>query len=404
MTIKRLQGYRFSLRPKQKHMEHLNQSLGANRFVWNKLLSMNLHRLKNGFGLLWYNEMAWFITLWKKSEEYQFLNDVPSQSLQQTAKALERAFKDAFDKKQRKKHLPVYKHLGKNEAGIKYPQGILLDQNNQVIKLPKLGWVKYRASQKIEGKIKNVTISRHAGKYTVSIQTEREVVQVRHASVSAIGIDMGIERFATLSDGNFIAPLHPYRKLEKALSIEQRKLKCKKRFSNNWKKQQTVIGLLHTKIANVRRDFLHKASSSISKNHAMIVLEDLKICNMSKSAKGSVDSPGRQIAQKSGLNKSILDQGWGEFKRQLIYKSDWGGGLVVHVSPQYTSQTCPCCHFVSRENRKTQSAFLCIECGYQNNADVVGAINILRAGHAQLACEVSDLKIASSKNQLSTCS
>jgi len=120
--MKRLQGYKFELKPKAKQLDHLNQSLGANRFVWNKFLEANLLRLENKLPLIRYQEMAWLLTLWKQSDEYAFLNDVPSQSLQQTAKALDRAFKDAFDKKQPCKRIPKFKRRGRNEAGIKYPQ------------------------------------------------------------------------------------------------------------------------------------------------------------------------------------------------------------------------------------------------------------------------------------------
>ena len=120
--MKRLQGYRFKLEPKHKHLDLLNQSLGANRFVWNELLAMNLYRLENKLPLIWYNEMDWFIKQWKASDEYNFLCSAPSQSLQQTVKALEKTFKDAFDKNQPNKRIPVFKRLGKNEHGVKYPQ------------------------------------------------------------------------------------------------------------------------------------------------------------------------------------------------------------------------------------------------------------------------------------------
>ncbi|MBK9953593.1 MAG: transposase [Candidatus Competibacteraceae bacterium] len=96
------------------------------------------------------------------------------------------------------------------------------------------------------------------------------------------------------------------------------------------------------------------------------------------------------MSAKSGLNKSILDQGWFEFRRQLDYKLAWLGGWLVAVPPQNTSRTCPCCGHVSADNRQTQARFACVECGFEENADVVGAINVLRAGHARFACEVSD--------------
>ena len=121
----------------------------------------------------------------------------------------------------------------------------------------------------------------------------------------------------------------------------------------------------------------------------MVCIEDLKIVNMSKSAAGTVETPGRNVKAKSGLNKSILDQGWGEFRRQLEYKQVWLGGDVLAVPARNTSRTCPACGHVSAENRKTQSKFECVECGYAENADLNAAINILRAGHARLACQVN---------------
>jgi putative transposase len=153
----------------------------------------------------------------------------------------------------------------------------------------------------------------------------------------------------------------------------------KKKFSSNWKKQKQRISKIHIKIANTKNDYLHKESTTISQNHAVVVLEDLQIGNMSKAAKGNVENPGKNVKAKSGLNKSILDQGWAEFRRQLEYKQLWTGGELIAVPPQYTSQTCPSCGTVSQENRKTQSKFEC-ECGYQGNADHVAAMNILAVG------------------------
>jgi putative transposase len=121
----------------------------------------------------------------------------------------------------------------------------------------------------------------------------------------------------------------------------------------------------------------------------MVVVEDLQVSNMSRSAAGSVEQPGRNVRAKAGLNRSILDQGWAEFRRQLEYKMLWAGGLLLVVPPQNTSRTCPYCGHVSGNNRRTQAGFACVECGFQENADLVGAINVLRAGHARLACEVN---------------
>src|SRR6185437_13321414 len=131
----------------------------------------------------------------------------------------------------------------------------------------------------------------------------------------------------------------------------------KKKFSKNWKKTVFQVNRLHRKIAHIRQDYLHKITHTISKNHAIVCVEDLQIKNMSHSASGTLAKPGKQVKAKSGLNKAILDQGWYEFRRQLEYKQRWRGGMVIAVSPKYTSQTCPECSKVDSCNRLTQSEF-----------------------------------------------
>ena len=125
---------------------------------------------------------------------------------------------------------------------------------------------------------------------------------------------------------------------------------------------------------------------AISQNHAIVCIEDLQIRNRSKSSKGSVEQHGKQVKQNSGLNRAILDQGWGEFRRQLDYKLAWRGGHLIAVPPHNTSRTCPACGHVSKDNRRSQAQFACVACGSQNHADVVGAINVLERGHRLLVC------------------
>ncbi len=161
----------------------------------------------------------------------------------------------------------------------------------------------------------------------------------------------------------------------------------KMKFSANWRKEKTNVSRIQRKIANIRSDMLHKASTTISKNHAVVVMEDLRVVNMAASAKGIAEQPGANVRTKSGLNRRILDQGWGEFRRQLYYKLEWSGGALVLVDPRNTSRTCAQCGHISRENRQTQTAFRCVACGHAANADTNAAINILRrAGSARIAC------------------
>ncbi len=255
------------------------------------------------------------------------------------------------------------------------------------MKLPSgLGWVKFRQSQRVNGKIKNATINQLAGQWYISFQVEIETAEPNHTSTTIVGLDAGVAKLATLSDGTVFKPVNSFQKNQKKLARLQRQLSRKVKFSNNWQKQKRKIQCLHSRIANIRRDYLHKVTTIISKNHAMIVIEDLKVSNMSKSAAGTVSQPGRNVRAKSGLNRSILDQGWYEMRRQLEYKQLWRGGQVLAVPPAYTSQRCACCGHTTKENRLTQSKFVCRACGYTANADVNGARNILAAGHAVLAC------------------
>lgn len=373
--------YKFRLEAKPDQEAFIRQQAGCCRFVWNKALALQKQRLDAGEKVLRYADLCKQLTGWKR-EEATFLAEAPIHALQQTLKFLDQAIMEAFDKKNPKR-FPVFKKKGRATDSFRHPDCFKLDGNR--VFLPKIGWVRFRKSREVEGTPRNVTVSRRGEHWYVSIQTEREVSEPVHPATSAVGIDMGVARFATMSDGSFLEPLNSFSKIEKRLAKEQRKLARKQKFSANWQKQKAKITRLHIRVADARNDYLHKASTTISKNHAIIVLEDLRIRNMSASAKGTVDAPGRNVRAKAGLNKAILDQGWYEFRRQLEYKQAWRGGKVVAIPPHYTSQTCPACGNISRENRKSQARFAC-ECGFSENADHVAAINILAAGLAVSAC------------------
>ena len=384
--MQRLQVFKYELMPDGEQQRNMRRFAGSCRFVFNKALALQQAHYAESKKKLSYADLCKQLTEWRKSSETQWLSETHSQPLQQTLKDLERAYKNFFEKRA---DFPRFKKKGQSD-NFRYPQGCKLDQGNSRIFLPKLGWVRYRNSREVLGIVKNVTVSGKQGKWYVSIQTEREVEAPIHPSTAIVGIDMGIARFATLSDGSYFAPLNSFKRQEKALVNAQRAMSRKKKFSNNWKKAKAKVQKIHAHIGNARRDYLHKATTTISQNHTMVCIEDLQVRNMSNSASGTTETPGRNVKAKSGLNKAILDQGWYEFRRQLDYKLAWNGGQLVAVPPQNTSRKCPCCGHVAKENRRTQARFRCVACGFEENADVVGAINILRAGHARCACEVSD--------------
>jgi putative transposase len=383
-VMKRLQAFKYELKPNGEQVHAMCRFAGSCRFVYNKALALQKARYDAGEKKLWYAGLCKLLTGWRNGTETPWLKDAPTHPLQQTLKDLERAYRNFFEKRA---DFPRFKQKGRHDS-FRYPdpKQIKLDAGNARIFLPKLGWLRYRKSREALGWVKNVTVSLSAGKWFVSIQTEREAPDPMPEATTAVGIDMGIARFATLSDGSFLEPLSSFRKHEQRLARYQRAMSRKVKFSNNWKKAKARIQKIHARTANARRDYLHKCSATISKNHAMVCIEDLRVKNMSRSVSGTKDAPGRNVRAKSGLNKAILDQGWFEFRRQLGYKLAWNGGWLIAVPPQNTSRTCPACGHVSAENRQTQAEFRCVECGFEENADVVGAINILARGHRVAAC------------------
>jgi putative transposase len=378
--MQRFQAFQYELMPTGDQQRDMVRFAGACRFVFNKALALQKENHAAGNKFIGYVEMANLLPAWKS--EFQWLRESPSQALQHALKNLDRAFINFFEKRA---DYPRFKKRGYGHS-FRFPQGFQLDRLNSRVFLPKLGWVRYWNSREVLGTVKNITVSRRNGKWLVSIQTERVVDERVSTASSAIGIDVGIVRFATISDGTPIEPLHRFKKHQYRLRRYQRRMSRKKKFSNNWNKAKARVQKIHAEIANARKDFLHKTTTTISKNHAMVVMEDLEVRNLSRSSRGTSDQPGKNVRQKAGLNRSILDQGWSEFRRQLEYKMLWKGGVLLAVPAQNTSRTCPHCGHVAKENRKTQAKFECVECGHNNNADVVGAINILERGHRLLAC------------------
>ena len=367
--------YQYELIPNGEQVRKLKQFCGCCRFVFNKGLEEVKKYYDSTGHFLNYVQLAAFLPEWK--QDCDWLKDCNAQVLQQSMKNLSRAL---MNFSAGRANFPRFKAKGKKDS-CRFPQSVKSDQNNNHIYLPKIGWVRYRNSRTIIGTIKNVTVTAKCGKWYVSIQTEYEQETPVHTG-SDIGIDMGIVRFATLSNGQYFNPVNAFKTLKGKLAKLQRQLKRKTKGSSNWKKLVAKISKLHHRIANIRKNFLHQISHTISKNHATVYVEDLQVKNMSKSAKGTVEKHGKMVKQKSGLNRAILDQAWYEFRRQLEYKLRWRGGQLIPVSPQYTSQCCPACSHTAKENRTTQALFACVQCGYSNNADVVGAMNVLQRGRA----------------------
>ncbi len=319
---------------------------------------------------------------WKSEPECLWLNDCPSQALQQSLKDLDRAFCNFAAGRT---GAPRFKKRGRHD-NFRLPQGCKLEAHHVRVFLPRIGWARIRLSRTVEGAIGAVSVIHRAGRWFICIQTLR-TIEPRGVGIGTVGIDLGVTRFATLFDGTkevVIKSPAPDPGLVSGLRRAERRLSRRSRFGKNWRKARADVQRIHARITNQRLDRVHKLTARISKNHAVVCLEKLQIGNMTRRARTGTGDVNCKV-YKAALNRAILNQNWFEFRRQLAYKLLWHGGQLVLVPPRYTSRTCPRCRFQSRENRTSQERFSCRSCGYEANADLVGAMNILRAGHAQLA-------------------
>ena len=381
--MQRFQSFKFELRPTGTQQRQMRRIAGCCRFVFNGVLALQMQRRDQCVAPLDSAAIAQQLVQWRRQPETAWLAEVPVECLQRSLRNLEGAF--ARYRGSQSKY-PTFKRRGRSDS-FYYAKSneIRVDQAHSRLLLPSLGWIRYRNSRAVPGRIASVTISAAGDKWFVSLLTGREVAP-RVARGPAVGIDMGVVRFATLSNGVVYTPLNSFKRHEKALAVAQRSFSRKTKYSNNWRKERTRVQRIHIRIGNARRDYLHKISTTISQNHALVCIEDLRVSDMSRAPTSTAGLTTGGSSGKRRLNKSILDQGWFEFRRQLEYKLKWNGGRLIAVSPRNTSITCPRCRHIDRANRLSQSQFQCAACGLQENADLVGALNVLRAGHARLAC------------------
>jgi putative transposase len=372
--------YRFQLRLRPAHEAQLRRIAGGLRWVWNHALAEQRARHARGEKYASYAEMCKWLTAWRNAAETGWLAEGPIHPQQQTLKRLDEAYKRFFAKTG---GFPSFKRRGQ-EPDVRFPDAkqFSLDAANGRIKLPKLGWVRMRMSQPVAGILRNVSLTRERNHWYASIQVLVSETLPALDVAPTLGIDLGVAAFAATSEGVVVAPLKALARQQVRIRRYQRSVSRKMKGSANRRKAAERLGRLHRRIARQRSDWLHKLTTEIAGRHPVIALEDLRVKNMSTSARGTADQPGKNVRQKAALNRSILDAAWGEFARQISYKVQCRGGQVILVNPAYTSRTCRACGHEAAENRKTQAVFSCVACGHTEHADVHAAKNILAAGHA----------------------
>ncbi len=368
MLLRKANTYR--LYPTPEQAQQMAQIAGSCRFVYNLALEQRRDWYRPGRRFNFASQCREVTML---RAEVDWLKAAPVHTLQQALKDLDRAYQNWFAGRAA---APTPRKKGLHDTfRCPDPVSIKVERTGTSsgrIKLPKLGWVPLRGWYAIPGDICNATVSRRAGQWHVAVQWQREVAEPEPTILPTVGIDRGVTVFAALSDGTMIAPSNHGKKALRALAKAQRSLARKKKGSNNRRKQRARVAKIHLRVANARSDTLHKLTTTIAQNHGTVVLEKLRVCNMVRSARGSVAKPGRKVKQKSGLNRSILDQGWGMFSGFLAWKLAERGGVLAYVPAPNSSRECFACGLVDERNR-IGARFLCVGCGHAEHADMNAA-------------------------------
>ena len=386
-----MQYFKYKLKLNQSERIILSQWIGSNRCLYNLALSQRQmidHKELKSRGEMPVNYNYQAAELKALKQEFEWFKDVPGQTLQQTLMQLDGAFKRFWNGLA---SFPQFKKKSQ-DMGIKIPKGNTKknpignfhfpehpNPKKGYIKLPKVGTpFRFHKHRDMEGEVKAVTVRKEGCDFYISVLCNigDKYDHVEHQNSNVIGIDRGIAKSLAYSDGNFSElPKTRIKSLEARIASLQVALARKIKFSKSWRKLRNRISKLHKRITRIRHDFLWKTAHNLSKNHAVVVLEALKTSNMSRSAKGSLEEPGKNVAAKSGLNRAILREGWYMFSQMLEWECKKHGSRVVYVNPRNTSLTCSSCGKVEKSSRKDQARFEC-SCGFSANADTNAAINI----------------------------
>ncbi len=366
-------GITLRVRPgrRDKH-DKLMRIAGACRKVWNEVLEIcekQWEEFKAGKGD---KPSVTFFSLCKLyvqvKQKLPWLNELPAATVRYTTKHLAEAYKRSFGGAGR----PVWKRKFKNTPSFIVPDNIKIKIKGRKIYIPKLGWVKTTGKNPYAGyKPKQATFKYEAGNGYVSILYE--VPDTRPARpvkpINPVGIDRNVGQVALSTGVRYGLPA--LLELDAKLRRLQKKLARQEFKSNSWQHTKLRIQKIYRQMRNVIKNWCHQTSRTIADVHDPVIFEDLNIRGMTKSARGSRENPGKNVAQKRGLNRAILRSGWGRLERYMAYKT-----YTEKIDPKYTSQRCHNCGVVRKANRKSQSVYHCQECGVEKNADVNAALNI----------------------------
>lgn len=360
-----IKAYKYKLQPNKAQMELLLQFFGCARFIYNWGLNIKTSEYKENGKSVTYGMLAKELTLLKRQEAYQWLQDVPNECLQQSLRNLESAYTRFF---REKKGYPRFKSRKDRTQSVKMINSTHFDFDAWKVKLPKLGWVKMCMNKPFDNEWKHGTV-------TVSLDTcgtvwcsvvvdngQAKPSKAKMVEATAVGIDLGIKDFATLSDGTKVSNPKHYEHSHHRLARLQRQFARTKKDSNRHECLRTKVARCHRHIANQRNDMLHKLSTYLVQHYDTICLEDLNVEGMMKN---------------SHLARAIQDASWSTFKTMLQYKSEWFGKNILFIGRfDPSSKLCSKCGYINKELKLSDREWTCPICGERHDRDINAAMNI----------------------------
>ncbi len=368
--MKQQRAYQYRFYPTTEQVQILAHTFGCCRYVYNWALRERTDAYYTHGERLYYEGTAQRLTLLKKQDETAWLNDVASVPLQQALRHLDRAFRNFFEGHA---HYPTFKKKHGEQAATYVGTAFkLVGTSLTLAKISTPLDIHWSRPLPDRCKLSTVTVTKDgANRYFVSILVEEDIKPLPVVT-KEIGLDLGLKSMVITSDGHTYGNPKFFARDEKKLAKAQRRLARKKKKSKNRAKARLRVARLHARIADRRRDYQHKLSTKIIRENQIVCIESLQVKNMVKN---------------HCLAKAISDVGWGEFVRQLEYKANWYGHILVKIDKWYpSSKRCFDCGHILDSLTLDIRHWTCPACGVQHDRDINAAKNIVAAGQAVLAC------------------